>query len=141
MENISIFDAMVDKCGTSYHCSICGNKIPAKDVPFKANFLICDECKEAIKYAKELRKKEVIESRDSISYTYVTRYYVFADKEEWEGYNKIYHYSVNTVQFPEDQVSDANMYNNDITNFVNYNDAQKCCDILNRDWEKVYGKQ
>ena len=141
MENISIFDAMMDKCGASYHCSICGNEIPDKDVLFNANFLICDECKEAIKYAKELRKKERMANRDSISYTYVNRYCASADKEGWDGYNKIRHYSVSTVRFPEDQVPDANMYNNDITYFVNYNDAQRCCDILNRDWEKVYGKQ
>lgn len=136
MENISIFDAIVNKCGTSYHCSICGNEIPAKDVPFKANFLICDECKEAIKYAKELRKKEVMKNRDSISYNYVTRYCVSADKEDWDGYNKIYHYSVSTVRFPEDQV----LYNNGITYFTNYNDAQMRCDVLNKKWEKVHGE-
>lgn len=59
MENISIFDAMVDKYESSYHCSICGNEIPAENVPFKANFLICDECKEAIKYAKTLMKNNL----------------------------------------------------------------------------------
>ena len=136
MENISIFDAMVDKCGTSYHCSICENEIPAKDVPFKANFLICDECKEAIKYAKELRKKEVMKNRDSISYNYVTRYCVSADKEDWDDYNKICHYSVSTVRFPEDQV----LYNSGITYFTNYNDAQMCCDVLNKKWEEVHGE-
>lgn len=136
MENISIFDAIVDKCGTSYHCSICGNEIPAKDVPFKANFIICDECKEAIKYAKELRKKEVMKNRDSISYNYVTRYCASADKEDWDGYNKIYHYSVSTVRFPEDQV----LYNNGITYFINYNDAQMYCDVLNKKWEEVHGE-
>ena len=140
MENISILDAIVDKYDSSYHCSICGNKIPADDAPFRANFLVCDECKEAIKYAKELRRKEVMKNRDSISYNYVTRYCVSADKEGWDGYNKIHHYSVGTVRFPEDQVSDANMYNNDITYFVDYNDAQRCCNGLNKKWEEVYGE-
>lgn len=140
MENISIFDAIVNKCGTSYHCSICGNEIPAKDVPFKANFLICDECKEAIKYAKELRKKEAMKNRDNISYKYITRYLASVDKEDWDGYNKIYHYSVSTIRFSEDQFPDANMCNNDITYFTNYNDAQMYCDVLNKKWEEVHGE-
>lgn len=140
MENISIFNAMVDKYDSSYHCSICGNKIPADDAPFRANFLVCDECKEAIKYAKELRRKEAMKNRDSISYKYVTRYLASTDKEDWDGYNKIYHYSVSAVRFPEDQVPDANMCNNDITYFTDYNDAQMCCDVLNKKWEEVHGE-
>lgn len=43
-------------------------------------------------------------------------------------------------EIAEEQVPDANMYNNDLTYFTDYNDAQICCDALNKRWEKVYGK-
>lgn len=121
-------------------CIICGKEFEHE--PYQGGFanMVCDECKEAIKYAKELRKKEVMKNRDNISYKYVTRYLASADKEDWDGYNKIYHYSVSIVRFPEDQVLDGDMYNNDITYFTNYNDAQMCCDVLNKKWEEVHGE-
>lgn len=134
MNNISIFDDIIKRLENTYRCDICGNEV--KDISLKGNFIICDECKEAIKYAKELRKKEVMKNRDNISYKYVTRYLASTDKEDWDGYNKIYHYSVSAVRFPEDQV----LYNNGITYFTNYNDAQMYCDVLNKKWEEVHGE-
>ena len=59
MENISILDAIMDKYKSSYHCSVCGGEIDDEDVTFGANFIICDECKEAIKYAKTLMKNNL----------------------------------------------------------------------------------
>ena len=140
MNNISIFDDIIKRLKNTYRCDICGNEVKFEDIPLKGNFIICDECKEAIKYAKELRKKEAMKNRDSISYKYVTRYLASTDKEDWDGYNKIYHYSVSAVRFPDAQVPDANMCNNDITYFTNYNDAQMHCDVLNKKWEEVHGE-
>lgn len=77
-----------------------------------------------------------MKNRDNISYKYVIMYCASADKEDWDGHNKIYHYSVSTVRFPEDQV----LYNNGITYFTNYNDAQMYCDVLNKKWEEVHGE-
>ena len=140
MNNIPVFEDKIKKLKNTYHCDICGSEVKFKDTPLKDQFIICDECKEAINYAKELRKKEVMKNRNSISYKYVDRYFASVDKEDWDGYNKIHHYSVGKVQFPEEQVPDANMYNNDLTYFINYNDAQICSDALNKRWEEVYGK-
>lgn len=89
---------------------------------------------------KKLKANEDFATKHSISYKYVDRYFASVDKEDWDGYDKIRHYSVGKVQFPEEQVPDANMYNNDLTYFINYNDAQICCDALNERGEKVYGK-
>lgn len=136
MDNISIFDDIIKRLENTYHCDICGNEVKFEDIPLKGNFIICDECKEAIKYAKELRKNE-LQAIKSLSYKYVTRYYVAIDGTDWEDHIQIHHYTINTTIFPENQVPD----NNDITYFTNLKDAQKVCNKLNRDWEKVYGKQ
>ena len=66
MENLSILDAIVNKHEFSYHCSICGSEIDDEDVPFGANFLICDECKEAIKYAKTLMKNNLKGKKEEV---------------------------------------------------------------------------
>lgn len=58
MDNISVFEDIIKRLENTYHCDICGNEVKFEDIPLKGNFIICDECKEAIKYAKELRKKQ-----------------------------------------------------------------------------------